>query len=92
VSAGDGLRQPVKGTSEVPSLPNAALQHLPTSSGSFGAIVLKNSRFAPLCLLCPDYADLQAYNFNSLTIRAWPEIRSLAVESGGDGVFQHNRA
>jgi hypothetical protein len=32
----------------------------------------------------------QARNFNSLEIKALPEIGFLAVESRGDGVFQHN--
>ena len=44
-------------------------------------------------LLCyahcvPVNPDQQAYNFNSLTIEALPEIRLLAVESGGNGLFQ----
>jgi hypothetical protein len=36
----------------------------------------------------PIDADQQTHNFNSLTIRALPEIGFLAVESRGDGVFQ----
>src|SRR5215472_18965083 len=31
----------------------------------------------------------QAHNFNSLAIRALPEIGFLAVESLGNGLFQH---
>ena len=43
----------------------------------------------PLYAIGPDQL---AHNFNSLEIGALPEIRLLAVESGGDEVFQQYRS
>jgi hypothetical protein len=54
-------------------------------------MLLKNSRFGPLCHCVPIGPDQQPHNFNSLTIGVLTEKHLLAVESGGDGVFQQYR-
>jgi hypothetical protein len=49
--------------------------------------LLKNSGLLCYVHCEPIDQDQQARNFNSLTIRALPEIGLLAVESRGDGSF-----